>query len=406
MTKSAKPFSAAAVITICFFIAALEGYDIQAFGVSVPRLARDFGLGPQEIGWAGSAAMFGLVGGALLGGWAADRLGRRPILVASVVMFGIFSILTGYTTNYDQLLWARLATGIGFGGAMPNLIAIASEISRPDRRAATVTTMFCGMPAGGAVVALLARYGGEALDWRTIFLIGGVLPLVLAPVIALRLPETRPPIVAGVDRSYWRALFGGGRAAATLMLWLVFFLTLVVLYLMLNWLPSLVVAKNLTAADGAAASMWFNLVSIAGSLLAGFAVDRLGFRWPLILIYAGLTASLVGLAKVTGLDAVLACSAAAGFFVLGAQYALYAVAPALYPPHAQAAGAGAAVAVGRLGSIAGPLLAGFLRQLVLARETCSWLWSRWPPALACRCWRSPPFVSLIASTSTNLSTEA
>src|SRR5205085_8782266 len=109
------------------------------------------------------------------------------------------------------------------------------------------------------------------------------LPLLLAPIVFFLLPETRPQPQAGADRGLLQALFGGGRAVATLLLWLVFVLTLVVLYLMLNWLPTLVIAKGLTAADGSAASLSFNLTSIAGALILGFIVDRAGFRWPLVL---------------------------------------------------------------------------------------------------------------------------
>jgi AAHS family 3-hydroxyphenylpropionic acid transporter len=350
------------VVLICFFIAALEGYDIQAFGVSAPRLVPELGLNPGQQGWAASAAMVGLVLGAFTGGSLADRIGRKPVLLVSVIAFGLFSAATAMTHSYGSLLLARFATGLGLGGAMPNLIAIATEISAPNRRAGTVTTMFCGMPAGGAVVALMAKFAGPHLDWRTIFLVGGALPLLLAPVIFFLLPETRPEPEDGLDRSTLRALFGEGRALSTLLLWTAFMLTLVVLYLLLNWLPTLVTAKGHSPTDGASASLVFNLTSIAGSLLLGFVVDRAGFRWPLALAYAALALALYALAATNDLGLVLVISGVAGFMVLGAQYSLYAIAPSLYPAHVRAAGAGAAVGIGRLGSIAGPLLAGQLRQ--------------------------------------------
>jgi AAHS family 3-hydroxyphenylpropionic acid transporter len=274
----------------------------------------------------------------------------------------LFSVATALSHSYDILLLARLATGLGFGGAMPNLIAVATEISAPGKRAGTVTTMFCGMPAGGATVALLAKFAGPSLPWRDLFMIGGALPLLLTPVVLFLLPETRPEPVQGSDRSLPRALFGNGRAPGTLLLWAAFFLTLVILYLMLNWLPTLVIAKGLTAADGSTASMWFNLVGIAGALSLGFVVDRAGFRWPLIAVYVALAATMFALASATALNPVLILSGVAGFMVLAAQYSLYAVAPSLYPPQVRAAGAGAAVGVGRLGSVAGPILAGQLRE--------------------------------------------
>lgn len=356
---AARRLSPGLIVAICFAIAALEGYDIQAFGVAAPHMAPELGLGPSQLGWAGSAAMIGLVIGALAGGWAADRHGRRPVLIVSVALFGLFSVATALADRFEMLVLARLATGLGFGGAMPNLIAIATEISPPSRRAMTTTSMFCGLPAGGAVVALLAQFGGEALDWRAIFLIGGALPLALAPVVFFFLPETRPEPSAEAPAT--GGLFAENRALATLLIWLVFALDLLVTYLLLNWLPTLVVAKGFTAADGAAASFWLNMAGVVGALILGWSADKVGYRWLLAVVFAGLALALYALARAEGMGGVLAASGAAGFAVIGGLYVLYALAPIYYPPRMRAAGAGAAIAVGRLGSIVGPLIAGELR---------------------------------------------
>jgi AAHS family 3-hydroxyphenylpropionic acid transporter len=350
------------IVFICLLVAAIEGYDIQAFGVVAPMLARALHLGPAQMGLAASAAMAGLMAGAFFGGWMADRVGRKPVLIASIAAFGLFSLLTATAGSYELLLIARFATGLGFGGAMPNLMAIATEISPPGRRAATVTTMFCGLPAGGMVVAFFARAMGADLPWREVFLIGGVLPLILAPVVFFHLPETRPAPVVGADRRLLNALFGGGRAAGTLLLWVGFMLTLAVTYLMLNWLPTLVIAKGLPPSVGFEASFVFNLASVAGALLLGMLVDKVGFRWPLTGAFSILAVAMFALSAASGMAPVLIISGVVGFMVLGGQYVLFAVAPALYPPQARAAGAGSAIAVGRLGSIAGPLVAGQLRE--------------------------------------------
>lgn len=330
--KTMGRVGAGLIVGICFFITVLEGYDIQAFGVAAPRFAPEFGLNPGQMGWAGSIAMVGLIIGAFVGGWLADRIGRKPVLILSTAAFGVFSLLTAMSHDYHSLLIARLATGVGFGGAMPNLIAIATEISAPSRRAATVTTIFCGMPVGGATVSLLAKFGGVALDWRTLFVIGGALPLLIVPVILFLLPETKPKHDPAVDRGLMKALFGEGRGAATLLLWMVFILTLIVLYLLLNWLPTLVVAKGLTPGDGSTASLVFNLASIPGAILVGYIVDRVGFRWPLVLVFAGLALALYGLGAAGLLRDIVILSGAAGFLVIGANYALYALAPVYYAP--------------------------------------------------------------------------
>jgi AAHS family 3-hydroxyphenylpropionic acid transporter len=356
------PIRPGLVIGICFLIAALEGYDIQAFGVAAPHLAPDMGLNPAQVGWAGSAAMVGLVIGAFTGGWAADRWGRKPVLLASVLIFGIFSIVTAFAGGLEPLLAARFATGLGFGGALPNLIAIAAEISKPQRRSFVTSAMMCGMPAGGVCVSLLARLVGEEIGWRTLFLVGGALPLLVAPLIALWLPETRPAESARFEGGLAKALFADGRAGSTLLLWAASLLTLVVMYLLLNWLPTLVVAKGYGPADGAGASLAFNSAGIVGALLLGLAADRAGVRLTMIGAYLALGAALWSLGAAAQLGGIVALSGAVGFLVMGTQYILYSIAPTIYPLSARAAGAGAVVGVGRFGAIIGPLLAGDLRQ--------------------------------------------
>ena len=359
---AAPIFNSRLVIGICFLIAALEGYDIQAFGVAAPHFAPQMGLSPAQVGNAAAIAMVGLVMGAFAGGWAADRWGRKPVLLASVLVFGVFSIATAYAGGLNPLLAARFATGLGFGGALPNLIAIAAEISTPRRRALVTGAMMCGMPSGGVCVALLARLVGEGLDWRTLFLIGGALPLLVIPLIALKLPETRPAETPKAPAGLAHVLFAGGRAAPTVLLWTSSLLTLVVMYLLLNWLPSLVVAKGYLPAEGASASLAFNLLGAIGAILLGLAADRAGVRWTMLAAYVGLGLALWGLGGSASLAAILALSGAVGFTVMGAQYVLYSIAPALYPQSARAAGAGAVVGIGRFGAIIGPLLAGDLRQ--------------------------------------------
>jgi len=348
------------VIFICFLVAALEGYDIQAFGVAAPSLAKMFSLSPGQLGWVGSIAMIGVVLGAFVGGQVADRIGRKPVLFASVLVFGVFSIGTGFASTSGMLLATRLLSGLGFGGAMPNLIAIATEIAERRKHATTVTLMFCGMPAGGAAVALLARLAGPELDWRTIFYIGGILPLALLPLIWLGLPETRPQHTQ--ERSgAAHMLFSRGRAPATLLMWAAYLLTLVVLYLLLNWLPTLVIAKGMGKDVANTATFVFNLTSIAGAVLIGLTIDRFGSRWPLVVVYLALVGSLFALSRAATVDLIVVMSGFVGFLVIGGQYSLYALPPRYYSAHERAAGSGAAVGVGRFGSIIGPLLGGQLR---------------------------------------------
>jgi AAHS family 3-hydroxyphenylpropionic acid transporter len=354
--------SAAITVALCFFVAMVEGFDIQAIGVAAPRLAPQFGLLPSELGWIFAISNVGLVIGASFGGRLADRVGRKPVFIGAVVTFGLFTLLTTVTSTFLTLFLVRFFAGLGFGAALPNMMAVAAEISTPERRATTATIMFCGMPLGGGTSALLTQVLPPDFDWRVLFIVGGILPLLLAPALHAFMPETldRRGAAERPRVSVMTALFGEGRASATVLLWIAFLPTLLILYLILNWLPTLVVAKGMDTVVAPQASLLFNFGSVAGALLFGWLVDRYDARWPLTIAYAGLMAALFGLSAATTTSMILILSGAAGFFLLGANYALYGVAPAYYPTAVRGTGSGASIAVGRVGSIVGPLLAGAL----------------------------------------------
>jgi AAHS family 3-hydroxyphenylpropionic acid transporter len=315
--------------------------------------------------WIFAVSNIGMVVGAALGGWLADRVGRKPVLMTSVAIFGVLTLCVVFTGEFGTLFAARLVAGLGFGAALPNMMAIAAELSTPARRTSTAALVFCGFPIGGGAVALLTQVLPRDLDWRALFVVGGLLPALLVPALYWLLLETLTPVVSrGPEHRTptFSVLFDGGRAAPTLLLWLAFLPTLLILYLILNWLPTLVVAKGLDRAIAPQASLAFNWASAIGALLIGWLVDRFGPRWPLMLSYGALIAALVALGASTDHVSIIALSGVAGFFLLGANYALYGVAPTYYPTAMRGTGSGASVGVGRVGSILGPLMAGILLQ--------------------------------------------
>ena len=342
---------------VCLLAAMIEGFDIQSMGVAAPRMLPALHLTPGQAGWAFSASLIGLMAGAGFGGVIADRIGRRPVLATSVAAFGVFSLLTALAGGFAPLLAVRFLTGLGLGGAMPMLIALAAEKASPARKATMVALIAGGMPLGGAVAGLVARTPMALADWRTIFLVGGLAPLVIAPLLLWVLPVGKPDRATHAAGDARRALFGAGRWPVTACIWVSYALVALTLHLLLNWLPTLLVARGLPPSVAFLVSALFNIGGASGGLAFGLAVDRVGARWPLLAGFAGLAVALVLLAGASGEATIAALAFAAGFLLMGGQFTLYGLTPPYYPTLVRATGVGAAVAAGRVGSILGPLAA-------------------------------------------------
>ncbi|KVF78979.1 3-(3-hydroxy-phenyl)propionate transporter MhpT [Burkholderia vietnamiensis] len=357
---AARP-AVATTLGLCFAIALLEGLDLQSVGVAAPRMAYEFGLSVSQMGLAFSAGTFGLLPGAMLGGWLADRIGRKQVLIASVCLFGLLSIATAQVSGFAMLVAVRALTGLGLGGAMPNLIALSSESVEPRSRSSAVAVMYCGIPFGGVIASLIGVLLAGDAEWRHIFYVGGVGPLLLAPVLIALLPESRAFLdvsASGAARpTVGHTLFGGARTGTTLALWLSYFCTLIVLYFLLNWLPSLMAAKGLARSQAGIVQIFFNIGSGLGVLGIGMSMDRLRPSRVVGGMYAGIVLSLAALAIAPGLLWLSVAAFAAGMFVVGGQSVLYALAAIYYPTAMRGTGVGSAVAVGRLGSVVGPLAA-------------------------------------------------
>jgi AAHS family 3-hydroxyphenylpropionic acid transporter len=359
---SAATRGARLCLVLCALSALLEGFDNQAMGVAAPGLALEFGLSAAQRGFLFSATTFGLFVGAALGGRAADIAGRRRTLAWSMLLFGGGSLLTTLAGGFDWLCVARLATGLGLGGALPNYIALSREAAGPSHRLRSVTMVMAAMPLGGAISAVIALGNPLFAGWRPIFYVGGTAPIVLAIVILRLLPEpgARRDLHQPVER-VGAILFGGGRCLTTLLLWCGFFFTQLVLLLMLNWLPSLIVGLGYSPAEAPWASVCFNLCGATGAVALSTLHAGDAKRAWVIVTYAGIAAALATLPHLAGAFAltIIACGAA-GAFTVGAQLVLFALAPEYYRQPIRGTGVGAAVAVGRLGSVVGPLYAGAL----------------------------------------------
>lgn len=351
-------------MALCFLVALLEGIDIQSMGVAAPLLAAEFAFNPSQMGVALSASLLGLLVGALLGGSLSDRIGRRPVLMASVVALGVFSLATTAASDFSSLVAVRFLTGLGMGGAFPALIAISAEAVDPKFRSTAISLMYSGMPLGGALAGALATATIEH-GWRPVFYVGGLGPLLIVPLLAL-LPQMKPNRDARGHRpggsAIADALWGGKRAMPTALIWASYFFTLLIVYLLLNWLPSLMVAKGFEKSQATMLMMVLNIGAALGSVTIGMLMDAAPRRIVALTVYTGMALSLAALAVFTSYTSVICAAFAAGFFAIGGQLILYALTPMYYPAEVRGTGIGAAVAVGRFGAIAGPLLAGQILQ--------------------------------------------
>jgi len=371
-----RHWGATATIAGCIGVAFCEGFDLQAAGVAAGGIVSELRPTPEQLGTFFSASTLGLFAGALLGGRLSDSFGRKRILIGSIVLFGLFSVLTAAAHDIQTLSWARLVTGGGLGGVFPTLLALVSESSSARRRNANVALAYSGMPFGGAVASLMSMLAAPE-HWRLIFIAGGVTPLLLAPLLNRVLRESSEferSSVAAVPAAgtlgfetlpktgSFLAILAGGRAAPTLLLWISSFLLLLTLYLILSWLPLLLVGSGFTKREAAGVQVAFNV----GGGLAAFGIGPLlesrsrnlsivaaFVCLPLFVLLLGRSPSQLALVTliVFGL----------GGSVLAAQSFLYATAPHCYPTLIRGVALGAAVAVGRVGSIVGPKLGGALK---------------------------------------------
>lgn len=381
------------IITLCTMIAFVEGFDAQSAGFVAPALAKVWGLGHNALALFFSLGLFGLMMGALIVAPLADRTGRKPVLLGCLVLFGLGSLGMAASTSLEMLYLTRLVTGVGIGGAMPNVIALTSEYAPRRIRSLMVVVMYNGFIGGSIAAGLTTARIVEALGWNSVFIVGGVLPLLLAPIILFLLPESvrflaskagreakvevlmrriDPSLSSGTrffldEHSEVRmsvvALFRDGRGRKTILLWLLVFCSLLDLFLMTNWLPTQIASLGVSVA---LAILIGTLLQVGGmiGMIQGWMMDRWGPSRTLTLSYLIAAVAIACIGLVGDNVPLLAASVlGAGFGIIGGQTAANAVAAGAYPTEIRSTGIGWFLGIGRIGSIVGPALAGFLLSI-------------------------------------------
>ena len=375
------------VVILCFLIVFLDGLDTAAMGFIAPALSVEWGIDRASLGPVMSAALIGMVFGALGSGPLADRFGRKVVLVVAVFLFGLFSLLSAYSSNIDQLLILRLLTGLGLGAAMPNATTLLSEYTPERLKSLLVTSMFCGFNLGMACGGFVSAKLIPAMGWRSLLMLGGILPLILTVVLMIWLPESARFLVVrnlGVDRirkvlapisrqevnaakdfsvpeqktvrsrNVLKVIFSGTYSAGTLLLWLTYFMGLVIVYLLTSWLPTLMRDSGASMEQSAFIGALFQFGGVLSAVGVGWAMDKYNPHKVIGCAYflAGVFAWLVG--QSLGNVAVLATLVLlAGMCINGAQSAMPSLAARFYPTQGRATGVSWMLGIGRFGAILG-----------------------------------------------------
>lgn len=379
------------VITLCALVLVFDGYDVGAIGYVLPALARAWAKSPSDLTLAIVLGGIGMLAGSMIAGPLGDMRGRKPVFVASIAIFGIFSIATAFAESSVSLSLLRFLTGMGLGGGIPAAVALTSDYVPRKNRALVVGMMTCGVPVGLMLGGLVSSRLIPAYGWQTVFLLGGILPLLSLPVLARWLPESQmllreghSSVAADVSsaqsgsdeavpgrilttssRPIWFylvvRLFRDGYAVRTSLLWTMFFCNFLAHWLMVFWLPSILSAAGATDADAAFYSALLPLGGLAG-IGAIALITRYGrIEWTLammLLLGALATGAMWGLKLPPIATAVTIGSIGMG--LMGAQFGMNGLCGAAYPPDIRATGLGWAFGIGRVGNIVGPGLGGLI----------------------------------------------
>lgn len=375
------------VVLLCFLIVFLDGLDTAAMGFIAPALSQEWGIDRASLGPVMSAALIGMVFGALGSGPLADRFGRKGVLVGAVLVFGGFSLASAYATNVDQLLVLRFLTGLGLGAGMPNATTLLSEYTPERLKSLLVTSMFCGFNLGMAGGGFISAKMIPAYGWHSLLVIGGVLPLLLALVLMVWLPESArflvvrnrgtdkvrktlspiaPQVVAEAGsfsvpeqkavaaRNVFALIFSGTYGMGTMLLWLTYFMGLVIVYLLTSWLPTLMRDSGASMEQAAFIGALFQFGGVLSAVGVGWAMDRFNPHKVIGIFYllAGVFAYAVGqsLGNITVLATLVLV---AGMCVNGAQSAMPSLAARFYPTQGRATGVSWMLGIGRFGAILG-----------------------------------------------------
>jgi MFS transporter, AAHS family, 4-hydroxybenzoate transporter len=384
------------VLLLCAAAMFVDGFDTQAIGYVAPALSAALAVKPAALGMVFAAGGLGAIIGGLGLAPYADRVGRKPVIVGSMLFFAVCTLLIAMANTVPQLMWMRFAIGLGLGGVVPNALALSAEYMPKKFRVTLVLLTWLGFSIGSGVAGPVAAHILELHSWRSVFLFGGILPAILAPLLIWTLPESllslsqrgspggriartlarmNPRLIFPENSHFGTSakrekgfpvalLFREGRAPITLLLWVMFFMNLLALFFLNSWLPTVLHKAGLPQHLAIIIAALLHFGGIAGGLAIAPLCDRLNPYLVLACAYvmSGIFIAGIGVAGHRVTFAV-AATFFAGFFTFGAQNSANAIAATRYPTAMRSSGIGWALGIGRTGQIVGPLIGGLLLSL-------------------------------------------
>jgi MFS transporter, AAHS family, vanillate permease len=392
----------AIALGLCLLLNALDGFDVLAISFASPGIAQEWGVDRAALGIVLSMEIIGMALGSFTLGAVADRIGRRPTVLACVVIVTAGMFLAGTAHGVESLSAYRFLTGIGIGGMLAAINAVAAEFANNRRRNMAVTLFAAGYPLGaisGGIIATQLLVDGS---WRSVFTFGGIVTAACIPLVWWLMPESvsylvesqpanalarvndtlrrlghravaaLPPLATRARKSSWLELFSPQLVRTTVLLTIAYFAHIMTFYYMLKWIPKIVVDMGYVAASAGGVLVWAKVGGASGALVFSALTQRVGLR-RLVIGALALTAVMVVLfgrsrPELAQLSLVAACT---GFFCNAGIVGLYAMFAQSFPTKIRASGTGFVIGVGRAGAALGPIAAGFLFKAGVTLPTVS-----------------------------------
>jgi len=383
------------VFTLCGLCLIMDGFDVQAIGYVAPAVIQEWGIPNADMGPVFSAGLLGLFLGSLLFSMLADVIGRRPVILGATLAFSTFTLLTARVDSVNELLVMRVLAGLGLGAILPNATALIGEFSPKAHRIKTMMIVTNGFTIGAMIGGFLSAWLIPAYGWRSVFVVGGVVPLIILVPMLVSLPESLQllalrgandrrigkwlrridpsvPVDEGtryvVQEERRRGvpiahLFRDGRTAGTMLLWVVNFMNVLNAYFVSSWLPTVVRDSGYPTTTGVLVGTSVQVGGVLGTLVLGPIVQRVGF---IPVLTACFTTAAINLAMIgqPGISLWLLFVVAffAGVGIFAGQPGVNALAATFYPTDLRSTGIGTALGIGRFGAFIGPALGGELMR--------------------------------------------